>query len=200
MSDLRKVFVLRKEAEKRILGLSPNIPALSGIYVFYRLSEEGIKFAYIGQAKSLLDRCSSHLLGYQAIDCSIKKHGLFNQTNNPNGYNLIFKQCSEEMLDENERKTILYFANNGFQLKNKTTGGQNEGKKGLGENKPSKGYHDGLKRGYSICQFKVKTYFEKYLDYSIKGTQTKLKERKLNEFKIFLEDDNELLGSKKVAK
>ena len=43
-------------------------------------------------------------------------------------------------------------ANQGYQLKNKTSGMQGKGKQGISENRPSKGYHDGLKQGYKNAQ------------------------------------------------
>ena len=183
MAKMRKMFAMKKQARNRILKVNPNVPTQAGIYVFTRMSEEGIKYAYIGQAKNILDRCCSHLMGYQAIDLSIKKHGLFDKAKNPHGYDLICKRCDVSALDENERKTILYFADNGYQLKNKTNGGQGEGKVGIIENKPSRGYRDGLAQGYKNCQRDIKVFFDKYLDYSIKGKPNKIKERKLDEFK-----------------
>lgn len=191
MAKIRRMFAIKKRARERILKVNPHVPTQAGIYIFTRVSEEGIKYAYVGQAKNLLDRCSNHLMNYQAIDLSIKKHGLYDQIKNPHGYDLACKCCDVSMLDENERKTILYFSNNGYQLKNKTIGGQGEGKTGLGDNKPPKGYRDGVVQGYKNCQRDVKVFFNKYLDYSIKGKTNKIKERKFQEFGEFLGGKNE---------
>ena len=52
----------------------------SGIYILRRMDEDGIKFAYIGQAKHILTRLGQHLDGYQHIDLSLKKHACIRQT------------------------------------------------------------------------------------------------------------------------
>ena len=126
---MRKIKAIEKENKQRILNVCPNCPETSGIYFFIR-KENGFKYAYIGQAKHLLTRISNHLRGFQHIDLSIKKHGLFSESN-PCGYTVNYLEFPESMLDEKEQEYILKYANAGYQLRNKTSGSQGEGKKGI---------------------------------------------------------------------
>jgi hypothetical protein len=48
-----------------------------------------------------------------------------------------------------------------------------------------------LKQGRKNAVREVKVFFDKYLDFSIKDKPTKIKERKYNEFKEWLNDENE---------
>lgn len=80
-----------------------------------------------------------------------------------------------------ERYYIKQYANDGYQLRNNTIGGQNQGKKVLGDN-VKKGYQQGLKQGQNKAYKAIKVYFVKYIDVSIKGTPNKVKQRKLKEF------------------
>mgnify|MGYP003336218657 FL=1 len=66
--------------KKQILKVNPGVTDQSGIYFLTR-EEDGFKYAYIGQAKHLLSRLAEHLTGYQHIDMSLKKHGLYNDDN-----------------------------------------------------------------------------------------------------------------------
>ncbi len=144
-------FIKIKEQERenrlRLLNVNPYLTDGSGIYVFTREDENGFKFAYVGQARHVLTRLIQHLQGYeQHIDLSIRKHGLWSDQN-PHGWFVIEFDAAEEKLDEEEKKFIKRYADKGFQLRNKTVGGQGVGKSAIGENKPSKGYYDGKKQG-----------------------------------------------------
>ena len=130
------------------------------------------------------------MTGYSHIDLSIKKWGLYNSDKNPYGWKINILEYTEN-LDERERYWIKQYLDAGFQTRNKNLGGQNSGKVGLEDNKPSKTYRDGIVQGQKTTKAKVKTYFDKYLDYSIKDKPTKIKERKLAEFKQFLEGKDE---------
>ena len=88
--------------------------------------------------------------GYQHIDLSLKKHGLFDDTK-PNGWKLICFEYPIDELDEKEQYYIKLYANDGYQLRNKTSGSQGEGKHGINDNKPAKGYYDGKKAGLPRC-------------------------------------------------
>ena len=75
--NYRQIYARKAECEKRIKEVCPQATHDSGIYCFTRVDEDGFKFAYVGLAsKSLLARLGEHLVGYQHIDLSIKKHGL----------------------------------------------------------------------------------------------------------------------------
>lgn len=90
---------MKAKREKQIKVICPGIPYKSGIYVFYRIDEAGIRRAYCGQAVSLCERCASHLAEYDHIALSLKKHG-FRSTENPYGWALKFKVYPKNKLDE----------------------------------------------------------------------------------------------------
>jgi hypothetical protein len=144
--NFKQIKAIERANKERILKVCPYADERSGIYIFHR-EENGFKYAYVGQAKHLLTRLTGHLSGYQHIDLSIKKHGFYSDENQT-GYKLNIILCDKAQLDEYEQKHILAMANAGYQLRNKTSGGQGKGKTGIAENKPSKGYYDGLKQGY----------------------------------------------------
>lgn len=189
--NYKKIFALKKQNEERIKKLCPKASDTSGIYFIYR-EQNGIKFGYVGQAtKSLLSRLAEHLNGYkQHIDLSIRKYGLYDKVKNPFGYKIdILCFCPPNECDEKEQFYIKKFANEGYQLRNSTTGSQGEGKQSIIENQSTKGYREGVAYGELKTKRKVNEYFNKYLDYSIKGDTNKIKERKYNEFKNWLEGD-----------
>lgn len=182
----KQFWAIKKENQNRILKICPNCPNTSGIYFMLR-EEDGFKYAYIGQAKHLLDRISSHLSGYQHIDLSIKKHGFWSE-DNPNGYKIHCLQFPESVLDEREQFFIKKYANAGYQMRNATSGSQGKGKKGLDNAKQPKNYYDGLKQGYKNAQKEVAHLFELHLDFvAKKNPPTKLQEKAMQKFKDFLE-------------
>ena len=180
----------KKENEEKILEVCPNCPNTSGIYFLLR-EEDGFKYAYIGQAVKLRERLASHLSGYQHIDLSIKKHGLWSEEN-PMGYKVHFLKFSENLLDEMEQKYIKQYANAGYQMRNATSGSQGVGKKGLDNARPTRTYYDGLAQGYKNSQKEVAHLFDLHLDYTTKKQPpTKLQEKAFQKFKDFLEGNNE---------
>ena len=189
--NYKQVIARQKSAEERIKKALYNNPSAkneSGIYVLYRTDENGIKYAYIGQAKKMITRLGQHLLGYQHIDLSLKKHGFWDKEKNPYGYLIDMWYFPIEKLDEREKTFIKSYAERGYQLRNKTAGGQDKGKVGIDENKPARGYYDGKKQGRVDTIKEVKVFFDKYLDVSIKGKPNKIKERKLEEFEDMLNE------------
>lgn len=182
--NYRQIKAIEAANKKLILQVCPDCPDRSGIYFLIR-RENGFKWAYIGQAKKILTRLAQHLNGYQHIDMSIKKHGLWSE-DNPTGYKIHFLQFPESELDEKEQYFIKLYANGGYQLRNHTAGGQGEGKTGLDNQKPSKGYYDGIAQGEKKTREYVRAMFEKYLDFEIKDKPNKVKERKLKEFEEWL--------------
>ena len=184
--NYRQIKAIEQKNKQRILKLCPSIPETSGIYVFVR-EENGFKYAYIGQAKHLLTRLAQHLSGYQHIDLSIKKHGLWSKEN-PCGWHIRCFLCPLEKLDANEQYYIKHYADYGYQLRNKTTGSQGEGKRGLDNQKSPKGYRDGLNQGYKNAQKYVANLFDKHLNYSKKSEKSnKLQEKALEKFREFLD-------------
>ena len=184
--DMRKIKAIEKANKEKILKVNTSVPERSGIYFLLR-EEDGFRFAYIGQAKHLLTRLAQHLRGYQHIDLSLKKHGLFSEEN-PTGYKVHFLEFPEEKLDEMEQKFIKQYANAGYQLKNKTSGSQGEGKHGISENKQGKGYFDGLEQGKKKSREFIADLFAKHL---VVGTKkeppTKLQEKALQKFNDFID-------------
>lgn len=189
--NYKQVLAMRKEYEKQIRRLCPNVTENSGIYLFWRIDSEGFKHAYIGQALHLCKRLVDHMCGYQYIDNSIKKHKLYDREKNPYGYHIeILEEIPKEDLDERERYWIKYYADSGHQLKNQTIGGQDGKKSALGDGKSTKGYREGLSRGYDNARKDVAKLFEKNLTYSISGKPGKLKNRAYEKFTEFLNINN----------
>lgn len=174
--------------EQRILKVNPKVNHHSGIYVLFRIDEHGFKHAYIGQARDLLKRLGQHLNGYtQHIDLSLRKHKLFG-ISNPYGWNVKVYEFPFVELNEREREFIRKYANDGYQLKNVTLGGQDEGKENLNENKIHKGYREGVEYGRIKALKEVKSYFDKYLDIELKHTN-KICERKKIQFEELLNEN-----------
>jgi hypothetical protein len=188
--NYRQIYARKAECEKRIKEVCPDITNASGIYFILR-EENGFKFGYIGKAKHLKERLGQHLIGYQHIDLSIKKHGLFSE-NNPTGYKVHFLEFPESKLDEMEQKYIKQYANAGYQMRNKTSGSQGEGKQGISANKQSRGYYDGLEQGKKKSREYIADLFAKHLVVTTKKQPpTKLQEKALKKFMDFINIDEE---------
>ena len=174
-----------RDAIQKCYGKS--IPEQSGIYIFFRKDEDGIRYAYIGQARHLLTRLAMHLNGYeQHIDLSLKKHGLFDCYNNPHGWQIHFIKYPENELNEKERYWIKEMAQRGFQLRNVTAGGQDTGKHNINPSKPPKTYRDGLSQGYNNARRDVAKLFKTYLRAEINGIKGKRSQNALNKFNEFI--------------
>ena len=188
--NYKQIYAIKKANEERILNVCPNCPNTSGIYFLLR-EEDGFKYAYVGQAVRLRERLGSHLSGYQHIDLSIKKHGLWSEEN-PTGYRVHFLEFSENLLDEMEQKYIKQYANAGYQMRNATSGSQGVGKRGLDNARPTRTYYDGLAQGYRNAQKEVAHIFNLHLDYKTKSDNpNKNQQKAYQKFKDFLEGDNE---------
>ena len=190
--NYKQIYAIKKANEERILKVCPDCPNTSGIYFLLR-EENGFKYAYIGQAIRLRERLTSHLSGYQHIDLSIKKHGLWSEEN-PTGYKVHFLEFDESLLDEMERKYIKQYANAGYQMRNSTAGSQGKGKHGLDNQKQPRTYYEGLNNGYERARKEIAHLFNLHLDYTTKNQPpTKLQQKALQKFKDFLEGENDKL-------
>ena len=190
--NYKQIYAIKKANEEIILKVCPNCPNTSGIYFLLR-EENGFKFGYIGQAKHLLSRLAQHLSGYQHIDLSIKKHGLWSEEN-PTGYKVHFLEFAENMLDEMEQKYIKQYANAGYQMRNSTSGSQGVGKKGLDNQKQPRTYYEGLNNGYERARKEIAHLFNLHLDYKTKSDNpNKNQQKALQKFKDFLEGENDKL-------
>ena len=185
--NYRQVKAIEAKNKQKFLAVNPSLNDESGIYFLTRTAENGIKFAYIGQAKKILTRLAEHMAEYkQHVDNSLKKHGLFSEWN-PHGWKVGFLNFPEHDLDETEQKYIKLYADKGYQLLNKTAGGQGEGKVQIAEYKPAKGYRDGLKQGYKNASRDIAHLFSKHLNVSIKSEKpNKVQEKALAKFYDFL--------------
>lgn len=79
--NYRQIKAIESKNRDRLLCINPDLNDGSGIYFFLRQDEHGFRYAYIGQAKHILQRCCGHLTGYkQHIDLSIRKHNVTMRT------------------------------------------------------------------------------------------------------------------------
>ena len=165
--NLRKAKAIEAKNKKRLLAIDPYLDEGSGIYFLVRKDENGIKYAYIGQAKHLLTRLAQHISGYQHIDLSLKKHGLYS-SENIYGWKIGFLHFQISELDFMEKKFIQMYSNNGYQLRNKTAGGQGEGKTQIDDYRPAKGYRDGIAQGRKNLAKELTNIIDKHLCISLK--------------------------------
>ena len=181
--NYRQIYARKAECEKRIKEVCPDCPNTSGIYFILR-EEDGFRYGYIGKARHLLERLGQHLIGYQHIDLSIKKHGLWSEENQT-GYKIHFLQFPESELDEKERYFIQRYANAGWQMRNVESGGTN-GKTDIANRRPSKTYREGLAQGHLNARREVAHWFSLHLNVSMKKP-TKNAEKAYKKFLEFID-------------
>lgn len=189
--NYRQIKAIEQKNKKRILAVNPEVDESSGIYFLTRTDENGIRYAYIGQAKHLLTRLSQHLSGYQHIDLSLKKHGLYSAINE-NGWNVNFMHYPEEELDNHEQFWIRKYANSGYQLRNKTAGGQGEGKAQIDGYRPAKGYRDGIAQGKKTLARELSHIIDTHLVVELKPEKenNKVSIKALEKFNALLDEQN----------
>ena len=190
-TNFRQAKAIEQKNKKRLLEINTELDEQSGIYFLTRTDEDGIRYAYIGQAKHILTRLAQHLVGYQHIDLSLKKHGLWSGEN-PHGWKIGFLHYQEEKLDEVEQYYIRQYAQYGYQLRNKTSGSQGAGKHQIDEYRPQKGYHDGIKQGKKTLARELSNIIEKHLVVSLKEEKknNKVSLKALDKFNDLLSEDN----------
>lgn len=181
--NYRKAMDIEAKNKKRILEINPHVDDGSGIYFLTRMDEDGIRYAYIGQAKHLLTRLAQHLSGYQHIDLSLRKHGLYT-TDNIYGWKIGFLHYPVDKLDKWEQYWIKCYADKGYQLRNKTAGGQGEGKKQIDDYRPSKGYRDGIEQGKRMLARELLSIAEKHLKIDLREDKrgNKISQRQYEKF------------------
>ena len=185
--SISEIKRMEQDIKQRLLLVNPKLNEKSGIYFLTREDEQGIKYAYIGQAKHILSRLAQHMTGYQHIDLSLKKHGLISN-NNMCGWNVNFLNFPEELLDEKEQYYIKKYALGGYQLRNKTAGGQGSGKKQIDDYRPGKTYRQGVEQGMKNASRDVAKLFEKHLNVSAKSNPPTVNQMKaMDKFEKFLE-------------
>lgn len=184
----RQIKAIEQKNKEKWLQVNPTLTDDSGIYILTRKDENDIRYAYIGQAKHILTRLAQHLAGYQHIDLSLRKHGLYTD-DNVNGWTVSVELCGIDDLDAMEKYLIKRYAD-GYQLRNKTAGGQGDGKTAIADQKPSKGYYDGKAQGYEDARKFIAKLFESNLVAIINGKETVNKVKALEKFKAFIREDN----------
>lgn len=179
----KQAKAIEKKNKERFLEVNPYLDEKSGIYILTREDENGFRFAYIGQAVHVLTRLAQHLAGFQHIDLSLKKHGLYSKEN-PYGWTVDSYSYSENDLDKQEQYWIKKYADMGFQLRNKTSGSQGEGKAQIADYRPHKGYRDGLEQGRKNLAKELSNIAQKHLVISLKPEKSgnKVSERQLEKF------------------
>ena len=190
--NIRKAKAIESKNRNRLLEINPKLDDGSGIYFLTRTDENGIKYAYVGQAKHILQRMCSHLVGYQHIDLSLKKHKFYSN-DNPYGWQLNFLHFPISQLDEKEQYYIKLYAQNGYQLRNKTSGSQGEGKKKIDEYRPAKGYYDGLAQGRKNLAKELNNIIDKHLVVNLKPEKAnnKVSIKAFEKFNSLLEVEGE---------
>ena len=188
----KQAKAIEQKNKKKLLEINPKLDDQSGIYFLIRIDEDGIKYAYIGQALHVLTRIAQHMSGYtQHIDRSLKAHGLYS-SENPYGWKVASVQTNKSDLDEMEQHYIKQFANAGYQLRNKTSGSQGVGKKQIDEYRPAKGYRDGVQQGKISLARDLKHIIDKHLNVELKPEKqgNKVSMKALEKFNALLDENN----------
>lgn len=167
-NKFRQAKAIEAKNKKRLLEVNPYLNEGSGIYFLTRTDENGFKYAYVGQAVHILTRLAQHMVGYQHIDLSIKKHGLYSKQNQ-NGWKIDFNSYPEVVLNEMEQLFIKEYADRGYQLRNKTSGSQGEGKAQIDDYRPQKGYRDGIQQGRKNMARELSSIAEKHLKIELRA-------------------------------
>ena len=186
--NFRKAKAIESQNKKRLLEVNPTLDDKSGIYFLIRTDEDGINYFYIGQAKHILTRLAQHMVGYQHIDRSLVKRGLYSNKN-PYGWKVGFLHYPITELDKWEQHWILEYTKKGYQCRyNKTSGGQGDGKEKINEFKAAKGYRDGLEQGRKNLAKELSHIISKHLVVSIRDDKqnNKVSQRAFEKFNELL--------------
>lgn len=190
--NIAQAKAIEKSNKQRLLKVNPKLDDESGIYFLTRTDEDNISYFYIGQAVHILTRLAQHLVGYQHIDLSIKKRGLYS-ADNPYGWKVNFMHYPKSELDKWEQYWILEYTKRGYQCRyNKTGGGQGEGKEKINEFRPAKGYRDGIKQGKIILARELSSIAEKHLKIEIREDKknNKVSQKQFEKFKELMNEDS----------
>lgn len=190
-NKFRQAKAIEAKNKKRLLEVNPYLNEGSGIYFLTRTGENGFKYAYVGQAVHILTRLAQHMVGYQHIDLSIKKHGLYSEQNQ-NGWKIDFNSYPEVVLNEMEQLFIKEYADRGYQLRNKTSGSQGEGKTQIDDYRPQKGYRDGIKQGRKNMAKELSSIAEKHLKIELRADKVnnKVSQKQYGKFMNLLKEGN----------
>lgn len=185
--NIAKAKAIEQKNKKRLLAVNPKLDNGSGIYILWRTEVH----AYVGQSVGLLTRLAQHLAGYsQHIDLSLKKYKLYSPEN-PYGYRVDFIHCDKTELDDKEREYIQKCIGKGWVLKNKTSGGQDDGKEKIAEYKPPKTYRQGIQAGKKSLAKELSEIIRKHLIVRLKPEKqgNKVSEKQLEKFNQLLDEN-----------
>lgn len=190
-NKFRQAKAIEAKNKKRLLEVNPYLNEGSGIYFLTRTDENGFKYAYVGQAVHILTRLAQHMVGYQHIDLSIKKHGLYSKQNQ-NGWKIDFNSYPEVVLNEMEQLFIKEYADRGYQLRNKTSGSQGDGKAQIDDYRPQKGYRDGIQQGRKNMARELSSIAEKHLKIELRADKAnnKVSQKQYGKFMDLLKEGN----------
>lgn len=190
-NKFRQAKAIEAKNKKRLLEVNPCLNEGSGIYFLTRTDENGFKYAYVGQAVHILTRLAQHMVGYQHIDLSIKKHGLYSKQNQ-NGWKIDFNSYPEVVLNEMEQLFIKEYADRGYQLRNKTSGSQGDGKAQIDDYRPQKGYRDGIQQGRKNMARELSSIAEKHLKIELRADKAnnKVSQKQYSKFMDLLKEGN----------
>lgn len=190
-NKFRQAKAIEAKNKKRLLEVNPHLDEGSGIYILTRFDENGFKYAYVGQAVHILTRLAQHMVGYQHIDLSIKKHGLYSEQNQ-SGWKIDFNSYPEVVLNEMEQLFIKEYADRGYQLRNKTSGSQGEGKAQIDDYRPQKGYRDGIQQGRKNMARELSSIAEKHLKIELRADKVnnKVSQKQYGKFMDLLKEGN----------
>ena len=188
-SKFRQAIAIEKKNKEKFLKVNSELDDGSGIYILTREDENGFRYAYIGQAIHILTRLAHHLVGYQHIDLSLKKHGLYS-IENPYGWTVDYYSYPKDALDAQEQYWIKKYADMGFQLRNKTSGSQGEGKAQIDDYRPAKGYREGILQGKKSLARELSSITEKHLEIRLKSEKqgNKVSEKQLRKFMYLIDE------------
>ena len=192
--NIAKAKAIEKQNKKRLLEVNPKLNERSGIYFLLRTDENGFRYAYIGQARSVIQRLCSHMSGYkQHIDLSLRKHKLYDKDNNPYGWRVEFLNFPISELDEKEKYYIKLYADKGYQLRNVSVGGQGSERDSgtIGERKPAKGYFQGILQGKRVLARELSSIAEKHLKIEIREDKAnnKVSQKQFEKFKELMNEE-----------
>jgi hypothetical protein len=91
-----------------------------------------------------------------------------------------------------ERKYIKMYADKGYQLRNKTAGGQDSGKSQIDDYKPTKTYREGVQQGKLALARDLKHIIDKHLTVELKPEKqgNKVSMKALEKFNALLDENN----------
>ena len=91
-----------------------------------------------------------------------------------------------------EQLFIKEYADRGYQLRNKTSGSQGEGKTQIDDYRPQKGYRDGIQQGRKNMARELSSIAEKHLKIELRADKAdnKVSQKQYGKFMDLLKEGN----------